>query len=45
MRWRMDAAVRQESHAESLALKPDIAVSVYPVWFENAARLARDQEG
>lgn len=45
MRWRMDVAVRQVRHAESLALKSDNAGTVYPVWLENAARLARDQEG
>ncbi|MCW2002380.1 hypothetical protein FHY30_001073 [Xanthomonas arboricola] len=29
----------------SLVLRLDNAWTVYPVWFENAARLARDQEG
>lgn len=45
MRWRMDGAVQQFCAVFGQLLRPGIAQTVYPVWFENAAPRARDQEG
>lgn len=44
MRWRMDGAVQQSSMPVRAFLTLGIALTVYPAWFENAARFARDQE-
>lgn len=39
MRWRMDAALRQSDAAMWAMLKLGLARTIYPVWFENAARV------